>query len=844
MKHQGSEATRQPGSLLAFLPSCLFASSVYAEASRENETFVTELRNVPEGWWAVAGVALLGVLLWSVVWMYRREGRLGATMPARMFLATLRCLVLLALAVVLLEPVRVRIVRRWIDSYAIVLVDDSSSMDLTDRYRDAATADRVKSVLAVDSTSGVKRRDVVERLLGGEERGFLRNLQKNNRVKLYAFGEDARPLATLRASREDAPKTPSPTEGGVSRLFDVDEVALELPATGAATNVERAVRRSVESLGSSPVAGVVILTDGGINQGADAEQIARYARERRVPLHVVGIGDPSPPRNVRVTELLTPENAFQQDPFAISATLATEGVEGESIRVNLRESRRAGTDDAGEGRIVDSKDVLVAPGGGAANVVFEHRQEQVGRYTYTVEVTPVEGESVAEDNARQATINVIDSRTKVLIVAGSPSWDYHYVTTLLQRDDTIEVSCWLQSADLSAVRDGDVVIDHLPTTAEELFAYDVVLLIDPDKNDFDENWARLADTLVSEHGGGVLLAAARAHTPAFLRERSLKALHDLLPVTFDPEADLVLNQVGHYQLAPSLIEIPPPAYGHPVVRLANDPVATKLEWQGMGDVYWHYPVLREKPVATVLMRHGNPRMRNAFGGHVLAAVQFVGAGRAGFLGFDGTWRWRRFGEEVYDRFWVQLVRHLAEGKLLGGSKRATLLLENEHPTLGEAVNVSARLLDERYEPLSQDEVIAQVRVEDERTDFTLTSRRDRPGWFEGRFVPDRVGTYRIRLSVPGGIEVDREVMVTRPNLEIISPQMNRAALVTLAEQSHGGRYWEIDELRDLPAAIPDLHEEVPIRSRPTTLWDNAKVLTLLVGLLCIEWAVRKWNRLL
>ncbi len=822
-----------------------FCSAVVGAASRENETFVTELRAMPEGWWALSGLVLLGLMLWAIVWMYRREGRLGATMRVRMFLATLRCLVLIALAVILLDPVRIRIIRRWIDSYAVVLVDDSSSMDLSDRYRDPATADRVRSVLGTESLGGVRRCDVVERLLTETDRRLLRELQKTNRVKLYTFGEDARLLATLPAARETAELAkPSPTSTTVA-LSRVEDLPLEFPALGNATNVERAVRRSVESLGSSPVAGVILLTDGAANQGADSEQIAAYARDRRIPLHAVGIGDPSPPRNVRVTEMLAPDNAFQQDPFAITANLSAEGVEGETVRVNLIER---GADDPGEGRVVDTKDVLVRAGGVIGAVAFQRRQERVGRYTYAVDVPAIEDESVVEDNTRQATVNIIDSRTHVLLVAGSPSWDYRYVTTLLQRDDTIDVACWLQSADVSAVRDGDTIIDHLPTTAEELFEYDVVLLLDPDKSEFDENWARLADTLVSEHGGGLLFAAARAHTPGFMHERSLKPLHDLLPVTFDPEADLVLNQVGHYQLTPSSLELPPPALAHPILRLADDPVATKMEWQGIGDVYWHYPVLREKPVATVLMRHGNPRMRNAFGGHVLSAVQFVGAGRTGFLAFDSTWRWRRFGEDVYDRFWVQMVRFLAEGKLLGGSKRATLLVENEHPTLGEAVNVSARLLDSRYEPLSDNEVTAQYRVEDQRVDFPLTARRDRPGWFEGRFVPDRVGTYRIRLVLPGGtsepIEVSRDVIVSRPNLEIIQPQMNKANLVTLAEQSLGGRYWEVDEARELPAAIPDLHEEIPIRSRPTTLWDNGKMLAVLIGLLCVEWAVRKWNRLL
>jgi len=815
--------------------------------TRDEESFVTELRHTPEGWTAIASVALLVVLLWAVVWMYRREGRVGASPRVRMLLAMLRCAVLVTLAVIFLEPVRVRILRRWIDSYAVVLVDDSSSMDLTDRYRDESSAARVDTVWGSERPSPVRRREIVERILNREDHKFFRDLTGNNRVKLYSFSDVAKLQANLRASRESTATNSEPWGGpGAPGFSSLSDLPVEFPATGPATNLDRALRRAVESLGSAPIAGIVVLSDGGVNQGASVEEIAGFANDRRLAVHTIGVGDPSVPRSVRITEMLTPQNAFQQDPFAVTATLTSQGIEGETIRVNLRERN---ANEGGEGRIVDTRTLIVGPGGALGSVTFERRQERVGRFTYSVEAPPVEDESITEDNSKQATVNVIDTRTRVLLIAGGPSWDYRYVTTLLQRDDTIDVSCWLQSADLSAVRDGDIVIDHLPNSAEELFQYDVVILMDPEKSEFDEPWCRLVDKLITEHGGGLLLAAARTHSPAFLRERALKPLHDLLPVTLDPEADLLLNQIGHYQLSASAFEIPQAAYGHPVLRLSDDAVSTKLAWQGIGDVYWHYPVLREKPVATVLMRHGRPRMKNAFGGHVLAAVQFVGAGRTGYLGFDSTWRWRRFGPELYDRFWVQLVRYLSEGKLLGGSKRATLLVENEHPVLGEAVTVTARLLDTRFEPLARDEVSAQYVVEDQKADFPLTARRDRPGWFEGRFVPDRVGSYRIRLALPGvaageSAEVEREVLVGRPNLEILHPQMNKAALTTIAEQSHGGRYWEIDEVEALPGVIPDLHEEIPVRSRPTTLWDNWKVLTLLVSLLSVEWAVRKWSRLL
>ena len=82
---------------------------------------------------------------------------------------------------------------------------------------------------------------------------------------------------------------------------------------------------------------MIVFSDGGFNQGASAEDVARFAAERGIAIHAVGIGDPSPPRNVRVSELSAPENVFQQDPFSINARFANEGIDGERLRVVLQE---------------------------------------------------------------------------------------------------------------------------------------------------------------------------------------------------------------------------------------------------------------------------------------------------------------------------------------------------------------------------------------------------------------------------------------------------------------------------------------------------------------------------
>ena len=74
--------------------------------------------------------------------------------------------------------------------------------------------------------------------------------------------------------------------------------------------------------------------------------------------------------------------------------------------------------------------------------------------------------------------------------------------------------------------------------------------------------------------------------------------------------------------------------------------------------------------------------------------------------------------------------------------------------------------------------------------------------------------------------------------------MRRDQLMSLAAAVDDGRYYEIDQAAELWRNIPDRHESTTVRSRPGALWDSGWTLAVLIGLLSLEWGLRKWVRLL
>lgn len=812
--------------------------------------------------WSSGNALLIGGLtsaigLYAVWWMYRREARGRVSKWLRGMMVTLRVIALVLLGLIGLEPVFVKYEHRRVDAQTLVLVDDSASMSLADQYRDSTEATRAERAIGSIPTEGIVRSSLAGKLLSRDDSALLKNLAASNDVRLFSFSDSLTFQGLL-------PRTVSPQSvfsgnenSNAPAEARMPEGAIRLESSGAATNLSQAIRGAMDSAAGAPVAGVVLLSDGGFNRGESVAIISRLLEQTRTPLFAVGIGDPAEPVNVRVVQLSAARSAFKNDPFSVTVRLASRGAAEQEIKIELLEQLE------GKSReVVESRTVRAGASGEIAPVAFERKIKTPGVARYVACVSPLAYEAVLSDNEKELSpaVRILDDQMKVLLIAGAPSYDYRFLARMFERDTTVELSTWLQSADSKAVRDGDKVITALPATLEELNTYDAIILMDCDPAEFDPTWGSVISTYVSDYGGGLLVAAGNKYTGRFLKNEGLRSLVEVLPIAPDPEAELVINELGHYQTRPWPIFIPDDAVGDAILQQSDSVEETRAIWAALGGVYWHYPVRREKPVAHVLMRHTNPRMANAFGQHVLLATQYVGTGRTAWLGINSTWRWRRSNERHFNRFWIQTLRFLVEGKLLGGRARGQILTSKDEFELGETVVVTVRALDERFNPLLVPELGLQISQsagkgpsKNART-IDLTPISGREGYFEGRFVPPEIGALRLSVQLPGSVggkeaeagrTLEKEIDITQSDIEMRNTALNRAALQELVAGAGGpSAYFNIDEVETLPRIVPDMGRTFVVRGKPRPVWDNGTVLAVIVGLLTIEWILRKKARLL
>ena len=122
--------------------------------------------------------------------------------------------------------------------------------------------------------------------------------------------------------------------------------------------------------------------------------------------------------------------------------------------------------------------------------------------------------------------------------------------------------------------------------------------------------------------------------------------------------------------------------------LASSRIASQTIWSEFKGVFSCFDSGGPKPGATVYARAARPNAAGPADGQPIAmAGQFYGSGNVFYLGSGEMWRLRSLEDSLYERFATQLVRHVSQGRLLRGSRRARLLVDRDRFPVGASVAV-------------------------------------------------------------------------------------------------------------------------------------------------------------
>jgi len=734
-------------------------------------------------WLTVAIIA--GAALYAL-WTYRQVAALAGR--DRIVLLTTRVALFLVVLFGLLRPMLLLKVAVPQQNFVAVILDDSSSMQVTDY-------------------DGQPRSTFVTTELGRPDAPLLTALGKRFNLRIFRFSSAA------------------------ERLQSTGQLSFK----GTATRVGDALDRVRAELSGLPVAGLVLVTDGSDNAERTIDESIAGLKAQGMPVFTVGVGKERLTRDVQITRVETPARALKGASLVLDVVVTQVGYAGRKVPLTIED----------EGRIVSTQDITLPDDGESQTVKVRLKTSDVGARLFQFKIAEQPNEEVAQNNVRDALIDVVNRREKILYVDGEPRPEPKFVRQATALDDNLQISLLQRTAEATSnqpdkylrigVDNGDELVAGFPTTREELFKYRGVILGSMEASAFTPDQLRMLGDYVDVRGGGLLMLGG----PKSFSEGGWAGtpVADALPVVLDQGAGV---RGAQYPPAELVVRPTPLGANHPSLQITDREEDAAAKWKSLPPLTSLNPIHEVKPGATVLLVGSDERGRD----QIVMAMQRYGKGKALALAVQDTWLWRMHvkmdvKDTTHHTFWQRMARWLVDGV----PDRVMVTASPTRVQKGDPVTLTAEVVDPEFKGINDARVVAHIttpsgKIEDVPMEWTVED----DGQYRARWTPSQDGVHQISV---GGLTKDGKdtgrgtanVRVAPSDAEYFDAAMNKTLLERIAADTEG-RFYRAKNASELPDAIAYSGKGITVVEE-RELWDMPILLVLLLGFMGGEWLYRR-----
>ncbi len=723
------------------------------------------------GWLAAALVAAAAVVAWSYLRAHGKAGRID-----RLILFALRAAMLALLVGCLARP---RLILSSLvpqQNFLAVLVDDSRSMRVADQ-------------------DGRARGEFVARTLGSDTAALRAALAQRFRLRFFRFSSAAQ-------------RTDDPTG---------------LTYAGTTTHIGAALDQVRQELAGVPLAGVVLVSDGADDARESLAAPLLSLKAAHVPVFAVGVGQPRLRRDIEVRRVDAPAAVLRGTAPVVDVVVSQTGFGGRTVPLYVEDG----------GRVVAEQDVRLPPDGEPAPVRVRFPADSAGPRRLRFRIPVQRGEVVTQNNEQTVLLRVSDRRARILYVEGEPRWEVKFLRRAVADDPNLRLVVLLRTAPRKLLRldvdSADELVAGFPTTRQELFRYDGIVLGSLEAGWFTHEQLQLMADFVSERGGGLLMLGGRKSFAA--GGYAGTPLADALPVELEPSA-------AEGRFAPVKVEPTRAGRAQAVTQLAPTEDSSLARWQTLPEVSVVNRVTRVKPGATALLVGRSDSLADP---EVILAAQRYGRGRALAFTPQDSWLWHMdasvpVGDMRHTMFWRQLLRALVDG-----DPAPVQVVAADRAEPGQPVSVRAEVTDSGFLAVDDAAVTATVSGPQGSEPLSLPWSVQRDGSYGAPFTPGGVGLYQVALEARRGgrlLGSDTTWLAAAPStMEYFGAGMRESLLRRIAQET-GGRFYTPADVARLPEDIRYVGSGTS-RIEEKDLWDLPAVFLLLLALAGAEWGWRR-----
>lgn len=560
----------------------------------------------------------------------------------------------------------------------------------------------------------------------------------------------------------------------------------QVPFTNPATNLDELLSHIQAIYENRNLAGVVLLSDGIVNQGkSPAHSNFNYS------IFPIALGDTIPKKDIYLSSLLHNKIAYSGNKFPVVAEVGSEGFANGQATVLIREN----------GRVLDRKTVRLRGDRQPTRVEFILTADSPGKKHYEIVAQPQTGEYTTLNNSKHAYLDIIKGKLSVLIAAAAPHPDIKALRAAIETNDNFETVLYIPGV--------------FPLRQER---YDVAVL--------HQIPSRLRT------GSEVL---------AFIREKKIPALYVIgaqsdLAAFNALKAGLAITRQGN-----QTDEVIPVANRNFKKFDLDQAAATEFNKYPPAEVPFAEFALAPNTEVVLYQQVGRVRTEKP-----LLATQISHDRRSAALMADGIWQWRLTEAaaterpDTFDKLMVSVVQLLTAQQ---NKKRLNVFPVQDEFYVSDDIRFEADVYNDIYEKIYNQNITLRLTDEQKKSrSYSFVNGEGFSGLNIGN-LPGGVYTYTASAVINGKTEQDKgEFVVQELQLEALNALADHDLLHQLGQKTGTRLYYpnQMDQLQqDLLKA--DFKNIIYSNETLEDLINVEWLFFLLLGLISAEWFLRKYH---
>lgn len=531
---------------------------------------------------------------------------------------------------------------------------------------------------------------------------------------------------------------------------------------------------------------VVLVSDGIYNQG-----ISPAYSPFNFELHTLALGDTTPKKDINLRALYYNKIAYQGNKYPLIAEISNNGFTNERIKLQVRKN----------GQILASKTLKLKPEQQVSQVEFILEAKQQGMQRLTVEALPLEGEYTKKNNLRDAFVDIVEGKEKILLVALSPHPDIKAIRNALDKKPNYDFKLYIPGINKFKKDKYDLVIFHQV----------------PNLN---KNGLEVVKESISDQTSLWFVLGSQSNLSRFnannkvLKLQAVNRQVDEVTPSFNPDFDIFNFEEAHR----SLINTYPPVTV-PFGNIDLSPDAQILLYQKVGNIITSKPLL-------IVSGQRKPKTAIMIG--------------------EGMWKWRlqEFARtekhEVFDEMISKLVQYLSakEDKRKFKVYPVKKEFDNTEPVVFES-----EIYNDIYERVYGQKINLTITAPDKSTkQYSFISNKNN-SQYRISGLEAGVYEYKATANIEGKTESTTGIFTVESlQLEMINITANFQLLKNMSQQS-GGDFYTLQQSEQLKEKLESKEAQGVIHSNESylPLIEKKFILFILLFLVSMEWFLRKYK---